>query len=369
MAAVWAPSADVANRKKASESDDASALGKTLVTNPFGSIYSSIRSWTNPSNIAPQPTVPLCQFQLDQHLRSWPQYDSNTPKVGVYALLPPGYRQRPSTRTQTRQAAPTAPKMRQTTFITGLAAMLPSAAQAWSLPVLLGSRQDSRPYQDAVCKPATSSGSQVPPCVEIENIEVACKPNGTEPIHLEAHAQCMCGGSFFAEKLACERCLFVHGLRSEQNLAYYRGILSSASNALCTGTPTAEFSAVYSNIAAAATPVTTGATAKSDQAPSNTAISLYYTASGAQGPGSITGEAVSATGTSNEITAGPTTTPTGSAMSRGPSTRASTTAATAGTATDDAATTTFASGNGAVPTYAAGGLMMGAAGLAMFVGL
>ncbi|KAK1593175.1 uncharacterized protein LY79DRAFT_579520 [Colletotrichum navitas] len=263
--------------------------------------------------------------------------------------------------------------MRQTTLVTGLAAMLPSTAQAWSVPALLGSRQNSSPYQDAVCKPATSSGSQLPPCVQIENIEVACKPNGTEPIHFEAHAQCMCGGSFFAEKLACERCLFVHGLRSERDLAFYRGVLSSASNALCTGTPTAAYAVVYSNIEAAATPVTTGATAKSDQAPSNTAISLYYTASGAQGPGSITGEAASATGISQAATAttsGSTATATGSATtSRGPSARASTTVAATGTATKDAATTTSVPGNGAVPTYAARGLMMGAAGLAVFAGL
>ncbi|KAK1997887.1 hypothetical protein LX36DRAFT_56505 [Colletotrichum falcatum] len=257
--------------------------------------------------------------------------------------------------------------MRQTTFITGLAAMLPSAAQAWSVPALLGSRQNSSPYQDAVCKPATSEGSQIPPCVQIENIEVACKPNGTQPIDFEAHAQCMCGGSFFAEKLACERCLFIHGLRSERDLAFYRSVLSSASNALCTGTPTAAYAVVYSNIEVAATPVTTGATVKSDQAPSNTAISLYYTASGAQGPGSITGEAASATGVSSQA-AVTTATATGSVTSRGPTTRASTTAATTGTVTNDAATTS-ASGNGAMPTYAAGGLMMGAAGLAVFAGL
>ncbi|WQF88716.1 hypothetical protein CDEST_13730 [Colletotrichum destructivum] len=263
--------------------------------------------------------------------------------------------------------------MRQTTFVTGLAAMLPSAAQAWSVPALLDSRQNSPHYQDVVCKPKTGSGGQLPPCVQIENIEIACKPNGTDPIHFEAHAQCMCGGSFFAEKLGCERCLFVHGLRSERSLAYYSGVLSSASNALCTGTPTADFATIYSNIEVAATPVTTGATASSDQAPSDTAISLYYTASGLQGPGSITGEAASATGTSKSSTAKPTTTANGSATGGGAFTRASTTAGTtaaaSGTATGDAATTSPASGNGAMPTYAAGGLMMGAAGLAVLAGL
>ncbi|KAJ0162189.1 hypothetical protein CTA2_4962 [Colletotrichum tanaceti] len=259
--------------------------------------------------------------------------------------------------------------MRQTTFVTGLVAMLPSASQAWSVPALLDSRQNGPPDQDVVCKPKTGSGGQLPPCVQIENIEVACKPNGTDPIHFEAHAQCMCGGSFFAEKLGCERCLFVHGLRSERSLAYYSGVLSSASNALCTGTPTADFATIFSIIDVAATPATTGATAPSDQALSNTAISLYYTASGFQGPGSITGEAASATGTSTSTTAKPATTANGSTTGGGAFTRASTTAATSDMATGDAASTSPASGNGAMPTYAAGGLMMGAAGLAVLAGL
>ncbi|WYZ41632.1 hypothetical protein EsH8_V_000527 [Colletotrichum jinshuiense] len=254
--------------------------------------------------------------------------------------------------------------MKQTTLFTGLAAFLPSAAQA--IPGLLDARQTSRPYQEVVCKPQTGSNSQLPPCVQIENIEAACQPNGTASIYLEAHAQCICGGSFFAEKLACERCLFTHGLRSERDVAYYSGILSSASNALCTGTPTAAFAVIFSNIEVAATPLTTGATAKSDQAPSNTAISLYYTASGPQGPGSITGAAASATGTSSRATANPTTAATVSTS--GGSSRASTTKAT-GTASGDAAATTSTSGNGAMPTYAAGGLMIGAAGLAMIAGL
>ncbi|OLN85952.1 hypothetical protein CCHL11_05435 [Colletotrichum chlorophyti] len=263
--------------------------------------------------------------------------------------------------------------MRQTTVITGLAALLPSAAQAWSIPTWLDSRQNTPPYQDVVCKPQTSNGP-LPPCVQIENIEAACQPNGTDSIHLEAHAQCMCRGSFFAEKLGCERCLYVHGIRSEADLAYYSGVLSSASNALCTGTPTAAFATVYSNIEVAATRATSGlATSRSDQAPSNTAISLYYTASGPQGPGSITGAAASATATAEQTrtaTAAVTTTASTTGGSGSTSTRASTTTTgPTGTASDDAATTTTESGNGAMPTYAAGGLMMGAAGLALLAGL
>ncbi|KAF4836979.1 hypothetical protein CGCTS75_v001300 [Colletotrichum tropicale] len=262
--------------------------------------------------------------------------------------------------------------MRQTTILSGLTAFLPSTAMAFYTPSFLSARQDKAPYQDVVCKPETTG--QLPPCVQIENIEVACKPNGTDAVYYEAHAQCMCGGSFFAEKLACERCLYVHGLRSERDLAYYSGILSSASNALCTGTPTAVFASVYSSIQQAATPVTTGGTATSDRAVSNTAISLYYTASGPQGPGSITGAAASATGTGGETTAAESTTaePTNTATTRstsGSSTSAATTSAGSGTASGAAASSS-SSGSGAMPTFAAaGGLVAGAAGLAVFAGL
>ncbi|KAF9882026.1 collagen-like protein mcl1 [Colletotrichum karsti] len=266
--------------------------------------------------------------------------------------------------------------MKQTTIssgffgLSGLAVLLstPALASRDSTPNMLDARQDKPPYQDVVCKPETNG--QLPPCVQIENIEVACAPNGTQSIYYEAHAQCMCGGSFFAEKLACERCLNVHGLRSERDLAYYSGILASASNALCTGTPTADFASIYSSIAIAATPVTTGGTATSDRAVSNTAISLYYTASGPQGPGSITGAAASATNTGGSTTAAATTTATRSTSSDDDS---STTAATVGSGTaSGSAATTSSSGSGAMPTLAAGGLVAGAAGiagLAVFAGL
>ncbi|TEA20523.1 hypothetical protein C8034_v001756 [Colletotrichum sidae] len=260
--------------------------------------------------------------------------------------------------------------MRQTALLSGITALLPSAALAFSTPHnLLGSRQKSNdPPPDAVCRPDVSGG-QLPPCVQVENIEIACAPNGTESIYLEAHAQCMCGGSFFAEKLGCERCLRSHGLRSERDFAFYSGILASASNALCSGTPTAAFATVYSNIEAAATPVTTGATARSTV--TNTAISVYYTPSGPQGPGSITGAAASATNTGAQTTAEPTenstaittrTVTSSGAASHSPS------SASSGAASGDAATTAT-SDSGAVPTFAVGGLIAGAAGLAVLAGL
>lgn len=157
----------------------------------------------------------------------------------------------------------------------------------------------ARDYVDTVCKPATKNPADtVPPCVEIETIETLCVPNGTEPIYLIAHQECMCGGSYFAEWPACQNCLFYHGLRTEREVAQYDGILSAASSSFCgAATPSATFAAVFSAIQSTFPVPTTGGTVSSDRAPSQTAVSLYYTASGSQGPGAITGSAATATAT------------------------------------------------------------------------
>jgi len=156
-----------------------------------------------------------------------------------------------------------------------------------------------RDYQDTVCRPPTQHlGDTVPPCVEIEAIETYCTPNGTGPLFLAAHQQCMCRGSYFADWPACLSCLFLHGLRSERDVGRYAGVIAAASAAFCgAATPTAEFASVFADVAATAPTPTTGATVPSDGAPDQTAVDLYYTASGRQGPGPITGEAASATAT------------------------------------------------------------------------
>ncbi|OIW31576.1 hypothetical protein CONLIGDRAFT_571340 [Coniochaeta ligniaria NRRL 30616] len=157
----------------------------------------------------------------------------------------------------------------------------------------------ARDYVDTVCKPATKNPTDtVPPCVEIETIETLCVPNGTEPIYLIAHQECMCGGSYFSEWPACQNCLFYHGLRTERDVAQYDGILSAASSAFCgAATPSTTFAAVFSSIQSSFPVPTTGGTVSSDRGPSQTAVSLYYTASGSQGPGAITGSAATATAT------------------------------------------------------------------------
>jgi hypothetical protein len=179
------------------------------------------------------------------------------------------------------------------------------------------SRLFAREYLDTVCKPATKNPTDtVPPCVSVETIETLCEPNGTAPIYLAAHQQCMCGGSFFAEWPACQNCLFYHGLRNEREVAQYDGILSAVSSSFCgTATPTAVFASIFKTIQSSFPVPSTGGTVSSDMAPSSTAVSLYYTASVSQGPGAITGSAAGATAT------GPRTTPapaaTGSAVKTG----------------------------------------------------
>ncbi|KAK0719557.1 hypothetical protein B0H67DRAFT_486440 [Lasiosphaeris hirsuta] len=152
-------------------------------------------------------------------------------------------------------------------------------------------------YEDQVCHPVTEHASDtVPPCLEIVTIETMCTPNGTTPLDLKAHQDCMCRGSFFDEWPFCLQCLFLHGLRSQRDVAYYKSVLATASRALCSApAPTAEFAGIFGSAQAAVPYPTTGATVSSDAAPSSTAVSLYFTATRGQGPGQITGDAASAT--------------------------------------------------------------------------
>ncbi|PVH85485.1 hypothetical protein DL98DRAFT_511536 [Cadophora sp. DSE1049] len=224
-----------------------------------------------------------------------------------------------------------------------------ASASILEIPGLLAARQtngtDEEAYLAEVCFPNTTT-PVVPPCQEIINIQSACTPNGTTGIYLLAHAQCMCGGSFFSDWIGCLNCNYVHGARSPQIVDSFHTIITSASNALCTGTPTASFAAIFSSLSNAAAPTGTD-TAVSDQFPSQTTISLYYTVSGPQGIGAITGEAASATRTAS-------TTPTTSSRS---GTSAGTTSSPSGTGAG-AATTSSSTAGAAMPT----GMWVGAMG-------
>lgn len=164
-----------------------------------------------------------------------------------------------------------------------------------------------RDYLEAVCQPAPGHpGDVVPPCTEIQVIETACQPNGTGPLYLKAHQECMCGGSYFSEWTACLACEALHGQRSPRQVAFYGSVFSAASSSFCdVPTPTGQWASVFATQEAEATPVTTGDAASTDRAVSETAVSLYYTPTGSIGPGPITGSAAAATATASASTASP----------------------------------------------------------------
>lgn len=221
-------------------------------------------------------------------------------------------------------------------------------------------RQDADgSYLRTVCYP-TGSSTPRPPCVSIEQIDWQCAPNGTTPLALEAHKQCLCNGSFFGDYAGCQACLLVHGFRSERDNIRYLSVAAAASSAFCgVPTPSAAHKVIFSSLDVAATPVTTGATTSSDRFPSQTEVSLYFSATGSQGPGAITGSATAATsrpepvGTTTQSTRRPAGTTTAGGAQAG-----ITSGATGGGA---ATTTSSSSGLGAIPTAAVGGLAIGIA--------
>ncbi|KUJ20104.1 uncharacterized protein LY89DRAFT_470714 [Mollisia scopiformis] len=241
-----------------------------------------------------------------------------------------------------------------TTTILGLA-VLAGTATANVYEAALAARQtssDETAYLDSVCLPNVTS-PVVPPCQEITNIESACLPNGTSSLDLLAHAECMCGGSYFSDWLGCLNCDFVHSGRSPAVTSAFHTILSEASTELCTGTPTASFQAIFSslqyNVAANGS-----ATDTTDLYPSQTAVSLYFTPSGVQGPGAITGSATLATKTGSVAGI---TTATGTAVS---SQKSSGSGSSASAGSGGSSSSTSSSKAGAAPT----GVWMSGLGIA-----
>lgn len=210
----------------------------------------------------------------------------------------------------------------------------------------------SESYIQSVCYPPVTPA---PPCQAIIDIESACQPNGTDSIDYIAHAECMCNGGFFSNWLGCLDCYYVHGNRSSGNVAAFNTILASASSALCTGTPTASFADIFANISNSNGPQDGSATSLKDQFPSQTAVSLYYTASGAQGVGAISGSATLATktGVANTEPA-----PTTSGSKSG----GSTTGSSGGSSSVTKAATSSTSSGGTAATQIVGGLLAVVAG-------
>jgi hypothetical protein len=175
-----------------------------------------------------------------------------------------------------------------------IAALLPiaSASLAARQTTSQPSNEDATDRYQEVCEPAIEDlDGTVPPCIQIGVIEERCNTNSTDSLDLELHAQCMCGGSYFSDWLGCQNCLLVHGFRSERDNVFWESVMSEASNALCTGTPTAAFQELFASVTNVPA-VTTGETRTTDQFPGQTDVSNYYTATVSQGPGSYFGSAL-----------------------------------------------------------------------------
>ena len=124
---------------------------------------------------------------------------------------------------------------------------------------------DFLPQIHACSSSSSSGGNETGPCEEVQSIERSCAPNGTSAESMLNHAHCLCSGPFFAEWLACLDCLVGdddEGDASEtggpQSLStatpsdigaaaasFFSSALSTASEALCTGTPLVPFRSVY----------------------------------------------------------------------------------------------------------------------------
>lgn len=229
-------------------------------------------------------------------------------------------------------------------------------------------------YLDSVCSPnitITSPNTVIPPCIESETIQEICTPNGTTSLYYAAHAECMCTGSFFEDWTGCQDCLFYHGQRTERDEAFYASVVAVASHSLCdflsssgAPTPTTDFAGYFSEAGVSATQPTTGATISSDQAPSSTAVSLYFTLSGSQGAGAITGSLAEATATT---TAGALVTGT-SSTSGGGSGSTSTASGESGSTSSSSASSS-SSVAAAQTTMVVSGLVLGVAGFAVAAAL
>ncbi|GAO17126.1 uncharacterized protein UV8b_00331 [Ustilaginoidea virens] len=217
-----------------------------------------------------------------------------------------------------------------------------------------------------VCYPDVYGDAVVPPCVEITRIEEACQPHGDEPIDYQGHAQCMCSGSFFMDWRGCQDCLFIHGFRSARDYAYWEQVLAVASSSLCHATPTAAFQDIFASVQAdinQAPPVTTGDPQSSDEFPSETEVSLYYSATAPQGPGVVNGAAATVTSPSQPIA--------GNSTSSESITSSGSTVETTSTVSNTASTTRSASpsSTGGAPAHGPGQALAAVAGAALIVAL
>jgi hypothetical protein len=129
------------------------------------------------------------------------------------------------------------------------------------------------------------------PCEQELYIGTICTANGTTEIDFLAEQECLCNGAFWDVSIGCDDCFLAHGylgFTPSEALS----TVSSLSAAECSPTPPSQ---PYSNLlpvqnvtsAYYAPNITLG----NDRFPNNTAVSNYFTATGSDTAGAITGSA------------------------------------------------------------------------------
>jgi hypothetical protein len=151
-------------------------------------------------------------------------------------------------------------------------------------PDIYGLEYDDDDDTDSVLNPTA-------PCEIFSNIYSYCAANGTEEIDFIAEQECMCTGGFFDAYLGCNECFRVHG--GTENAEWFpTSVISSASAAFCTATPTDSFEDILGTAVENLPYLTATGT---DLYPNKTDVSLYFTATGTLTAGAITGSATAAT--------------------------------------------------------------------------
>ncbi|KAL7918804.1 hypothetical protein ACQKWADRAFT_330391 [Trichoderma austrokoningii] len=119
------------------------------------------------------------------------------------------------------------------------------------------------------------------PCVEVIFRDNTCHFEADEPNYPKAHENCHCHGTTFSAWIECQKCLVDHGFHNEDDV-YWSKILNVASEALCTGSPTAAAASSLSTPAEAGTVIPTPIS--SDISPTETFKDANQTTITAQGP-------------------------------------------------------------------------------------
>ncbi|KAM0483658.1 hypothetical protein ACHAPX_002152 [Trichoderma viride] len=119
------------------------------------------------------------------------------------------------------------------------------------------------------------------PCVEVIFRDNTCHFEASEPNYAKAHDECHCRGNTFSAWIECQKCVLDHGFHGEDD-EYWSKILDAASNALCTGTPTAPTVSSLSTPAEAGT--VTPTPTSSDGSPFETFKGVNQTTIVSKGP-------------------------------------------------------------------------------------